>query len=165
MSHWFRSFPDVSRPAAMRLATRFAVAGALAAALTSTQAAPFPPAPTGASPAQQTAPKRDPFAPTRWVVRPRAAPLPPPPPPVPEPPPEPPPAEPVAPPMPFTVIGGLDDGERKRVFLVRSDRVYAAAEGEVLDNTYHVERIDSTHIILIYLPLNLRQSVSLGKTP
>jgi hypothetical protein len=89
----------------------------------------------------------------------------PPPPPKPVlPPPPPPPPVPVAPPVPYVFMGSYkgDDG-RLIIFLTKGNRVYSAFLGEVLEGTYRVQEIVSGQLVLIYLPLNTRQTISVGE--
>jgi len=89
----------------------------------------------------------------------------PPPPPPPRPPPKPlPPPPPTAPPMPFSFLGRYEEGETRIILLVRDERIYTVAEGEVIDNTYRVERLAGGQLELIYLPLNIKQTISTGGT-
>lgn len=84
---------------------------------------------------------------------------------VPPPPPKPaPPPAPTAPPIPYAFMGSYrgDDG-RLTVFLTRGDRVYSVSPGDVLEGTYRVEEIASGQLVLIYLPLNTRQTMSIGE--
>ena len=94
------------------------------------------------------------FKPISWYVPP-----PPPPPPKPLPPPPP-----TAPPVPFSFMGRYEDGEKRIILLVKGDRVYTVSEGEVIDNTYRVERLSGGQLELTYLPLNIRQTISAGGT-
>jgi hypothetical protein len=84
-----------------------------------------------------------------------------PPPPPPPPPPAPPPV-PTAPPLPFTYLGRYEDAPTKVVILTKGERIYTVSEGEVIENTYRVERVTSGTVDLIYLPLNTRQALSTG---
>jgi hypothetical protein len=87
----------------------------------------------------------------------------PPPPPPPPPPPKPvPPPPPTAPPMPFSYLGRYEDGGKLIIFLVRGDRIYTVAEGEVIENTYRVERLTGSWLELTYLPLNIKQTIGVG---
>ena len=107
--------------------------------------------PAGEAPAD---PSADAFRPTSWYV---------PPPPPPPPPPKPPPA-PTAPPLPFTFMGRYEDGAKKVILLVKGDRIYTVSEGEVIDNTYRVERFTGGGLDLTYLPLNIKQTLATGGT-
>jgi len=96
----------------------------------------------------------DAFAAKSWYVPP-----PPPPPVKPEPPPKP-----TAPPLPFTYMGRYDDSENPTVvMLVRGDRLYTVSEGESIDGTYRVERIDKGLVELTYLPLQEKQVLQTGE--
>lgn len=106
--------------------------------------------------ARSADPAVDLFASHSWYVPP------PPPPPVALAPPPPPPA-PSAPPLPFQFLGKLDDSERLRVFLARGERIHTVAEGDVIDGTYRVERITGTQMTLTYLPLNIAQTLPVGR--
>ncbi|NMG75661.1 secretion system X translation initiation factor [Aromatoleum diolicum] len=72
------------------------------------------------------------------------------------------PPKPVAPPLPFEYFGKLDDSERVRVFLQRGDRIYTVGVGDVIDGTYKVKSITDSQMTLIYLPLDLTQTLSVG---
>ncbi len=48
--------------------------------------------------------------------------------------------------------------------LVKGDRIYTVTEGDVIENTYRVERVSAERVELTYLPLNIRQSISIGGT-
>lgn len=85
--------------------------------------------------------------------------VPPPPQPAPKPLPPPPPT---APPMPFSFMGRYEDGEKLIILLVKGDRVYTVSEGEVIDNTYRVDRLTAGQLELTYLPLNIKQTISTG---
>jgi len=96
--------------------------------------------------------RNNPFAASSW--------LPPPPPPVqaaPEPPPPP-----TAPPVPYVYLGKLDGSTFKpRVFLSSGDQLVIVSQGEVVDGQYRVESISDADIVLMYLPLNQRQVISM----
>ena len=87
-----------------------------------------------------------------------------------EPPPAPPPAAPApplvptAPPLPFTYLGRYEDAPMQLVFLVKGERMYTVAEGEVIDGTYRVARVTKGMVELTYLPLNITQTLSTGET-
>lgn len=95
----------------------------------------------------------DVFGVTSWYVPP------PPPPPMP---PAPPPA-PTAPPLPFTYLGRYEDAPTRLTILVKGDRMYTVSEGDVIENTYRVERVTPGLVELTYLPLNIKQSLRTGE--
>lgn len=89
----------------------------------------------------------------------------PPPPPPPRPPPKPlPPPPPTAPPMPFSFMGHYEEEGALIILLVKGERIYTVSEGEVIDNTYRVERLTGGQLELTYLPLNIKQTISAGRT-
>lgn len=89
----------------------------------------------------------------------------PPPPPPPRPASKPlPPPPPTAPPMPFTFMGRYEEGGVRIILLVKGDRIYTVSEGDVIDNTYRVERLAGGQLELTYLPLAIRQTISAGGT-
>lgn len=93
------------------------------------------------------------FKATSWYV--------PPPPPPPKPPAPPPP--PSAPPLPFTYLGWYEDAPTRLIILVKGDRMYTVAEGDVIEETYRVERVIAGRVELTYLPLNITQSLATGE--
>ncbi len=92
--------------------------------------------------------------------------LPPPPPPPPPAPaaPAPAPAPPTAPPLPFTFVGMVENGTGKpQAFLARGDTLLVVAAGDALDNnTYRVESLSATQIVLTYTPLNMKQTIDVS---
>ena len=99
------------------------------------------------------------FAAKSWYI----PPPPPPPPPPPAPPPPPPP--PAPPPLPFVFMGRMIDAERLTVFLVKEDRVLMASEGDVIDDTYRLEKIEPRRLTFHYLPLDTMQALAVRDTP
>lgn len=93
------------------------------------------------------------FSATSWVVPP-----PPPPPVKPAPPPPP-----TAPPLPFTYLGRYEESPAVIIMLVKGDRIYTVSEGDVIENTYRIERVAAGMVELTYLPLNIKQSISTGE--
>jgi hypothetical protein len=102
---------------------------------------------------EQEAEVGDAFAATSWYV----------PPPPPPPPPPAPPAKPTAPPVPFTYLGRYEDAPTRVVILIKGDRMYTVTAGEIIEDTYRIERVTSAMVELTYLPLNVRQTLSTGE--
>ena len=102
---------------------------------------------------QENKPIGNAFAITSWYVAP-----PPPPPPPPAPPPVP-----TAPPLPFTYLGRYEDAPTQLTILLKGERMYTVSEGEIIEDTYRVERVTPAAIELVYLPLNIRQTLSTGE--
>ncbi|NOU01299.1 MAG: hypothetical protein HOO95_06980 [Gallionella sp.] len=76
----------------------------------------------------------------------------------------PPPPVPTAPPLPFTYLGRYGDTETRTIILSKGDRVYTVAVGEVIENTYRVEKFTPGVVHLTYLPLNIEQLLRTGET-
>jgi hypothetical protein len=77
-----------------------------------------------------------------------------------------PPAAPSAPPLPFTYIGKMQEGETGpvTVHLVQGEQSYSVKQGDVIDKTYRVESIDAAQIVLTYLPLAIKQTLTFGSS-
>lgn len=100
---------------------------------------------------------RNPFEPTSFAPPPAP---PPPPAPVALPPPPPPPK---APPLPFSFVGLLEQGVAKpQAFLARGDALHVVGAGDVIEQTYRVESVSPTSIVLVYLPLSERQVLTVS---
>lgn len=74
-------------------------------------------------------------------------------------------AAPSAPPLPFQFIGKLDDRNDVQVFLQNGEKLYVVRSGDVIDDTYRIEGISATEMNLVYLPLHLSQTLSVGSAP
>jgi hypothetical protein len=85
-------------------------------------------------------------------------------PPAPAPPPQAGSTAPPAPPMPFSYLGRYEEAGRLVIMLVRAERIYTVSEGEVIENTYRVERLTRGWLEMTYLPLNIKQTISTGET-
>jgi hypothetical protein len=62
-----------------------------------------------------------------------------------------------APPLPFTYLGQMLDEGRTTVFVQRGDDHYGLQPGLVIDDAYKVERITDTQVTFVYVPLGIRQ--------
>ncbi|CAK9889120.1 MULTISPECIES: hypothetical protein [Pseudomonas] len=72
---------------------------------------------------------------------------------------------PVAPALPFQFVGRLDDRDDQQVFLQSGEKLYVVRRGDVIDDTYRIEQISTTELSLVYLPLHLSQTLSVGSAP
>lgn len=99
---------------------------------------------------------RDLFASKSWYV-------PPPPPKYVAPPPPPPAPPPAPPPLPFVYLGKVLDGGEITVFVAFNGRNIAVKANEVIESTYRVDAIDPRSMVLTYLPLDMKQTLSLGE--
>ena len=50
------------------------------------------------------------------------------------------------------------------MFLQRGERLYAVAAGDVIDGQYRVDRIEATTVLFTYLPMNVQQTITIGKS-
>lgn len=123
-----------------------------------TQAEAARAAPTPVAQAPAVVPAADLFAAQSWYVAP-------PPPPAMTATAPPPPPRPTAPPLPFKFIGKLDDRQALQVFLLRGEQVLVVREGDLIDKTYKVRRIDAERMTLVYLPLDIAQTLVVGRAP
>ncbi|KAA0959335.1 hypothetical protein [Pseudomonas sp. ANT_H12B] len=71
---------------------------------------------------------------------------------------------PTAPPMPFQFIGKIDDRSDLQVFLQNGEKIYVVRKGDVIDETWRIEGISDVELSLVYLPLHLSQTLSVGST-
>jgi len=101
----------------------------------------------------------DVFNQTSWYV----APPPPPKPLVTAPPPPPEVLAPVAPLLPFTYLGRYGDTETRTVVLSKGEKVYTVTVGEIIENTYRVEKFTKGAVNMTYLPLNIVQTLRTGE--
>ncbi len=93
------------------------------------------------------------FAAKSWYVAPPPPkPMPPAPPPIP-----------TAPPLPFIFMGLFqEEGERVTIYLAKGDRAYSVSEGDVIDNLYRVESATTKQLVLVYIPLSIKQTLPTG---
>jgi hypothetical protein len=71
---------------------------------------------------------------------------------------------PTAPPLPFSYIGRYEqEGAGTLFYLVKDDRVYDVRIGDVIDNTYRVDRVLNGQLLFTYIPLNSSQGLRLGE--
>jgi len=61
-------------------------------------------------------------------------------------------------------MGRFEEGETRIILLIKGERIYTVSEGEVIDNTYRVERLAGGQLELTYLPLDIKQTISAGGT-
>ncbi|SPO69553.1 conserved exported protein of unknown function [Pseudomonas sp. JV241A] len=72
---------------------------------------------------------------------------------------------PAVPALPFQFVGRLDDRDDQQVFLQSGEKLYVVRRGDVIDDTYRIEQISATELSLVYLPLHLSQTLSVGSAP
>jgi hypothetical protein len=74
-------------------------------------------------------------------------------------------AAPTPPPLPFTYLGRYEDAPTRLVMLIKGERIHTVSQGDVIEGTHRVDRIADNHVELTYLPLDARQSLSIGAAP
>ncbi|MEX3772630.1 hypothetical protein [Pseudomonas sp. MYb118] len=72
---------------------------------------------------------------------------------------------PTVPPMPFQFVGRLDDRSDLQVFLQSGEKIYVVRKGDVIDDTWRLEGITDLELSLVYLPMHLSQTLSVGSAP
>lgn len=71
-------------------------------------------------------------------------------------------APPTAPPLPFTYVGKrLEDGVW-HVYVSRGDQTLIVREQQTIDSTYRIDAVKPPQMILTYLPMDERQTMSIG---
>lgn len=95
----------------------------------------------------------DPFRAKSWYV------------PLPEPPSAPPP-KPTAPSLPFQYSGKSEDadGGNMMVYLARGSESFAVKPGEKFAGVYQFEGIERSNLVILYLPLSIKQRLPIGMT-
>jgi hypothetical protein len=74
------------------------------------------------------------------------------------------PPPPTAPPLPFAYMGRFQEGGAPVViFLTRGERLYSVRVGEVIDETYRIEKLTPNELIFIYLPMDERQVLRIAE--
>lgn len=71
----------------------------------------------------------------------------------------------VAPALPFHFVGRLQNHDDQQVFLQSGEKLYVVRRGDVIDETYRIEQISDTELSLVYLPMQLSQTLSVGSAP
>lgn len=73
------------------------------------------------------------------------------------------PALPVAPPLPFRYMGRmLEENGHMVIYLTQGAHVYSVSEGDMLEGNYRLERIESSQLVLTYLPMNISQVLNMN---
>jgi hypothetical protein len=68
------------------------------------------------------------------------------------------------PPVPFQFVGRLHDRSDLQVFLQDGEKIYVVRNGDVIDDTWKITGISDLELRLVYLPLHLSQTLSVGST-
>jgi hypothetical protein len=68
-------------------------------------------------------------------------------------------AAPAAPPMPYRIAGQMVQGGAAQVVLAKGDRVLTVREGDTLEDGYRVEAIGPQGVTLLYVPMDIRETL------
>ncbi|GLO58666.1 MULTISPECIES: hypothetical protein [unclassified Pseudomonas] len=74
-------------------------------------------------------------------------------------------AAPTAPALPFQFVGRLGDRDDLQVFLQSGEKLYVVRQGDVIEDTYRLDRVSANELSLVYLPLHQSQTLSVGSAP
>ena len=71
-----------------------------------------------------------------------------------------------APPLPFKYLGRLQESADRTVwYLLQGERFIVAATGELIDAVYRIEGAEAGQLRFRYLPLDQRQTLTIGAAP
>lgn len=74
------------------------------------------------------------------------------------------PATPVAPMIPFKYIGKILGDDEYYVFVALNGKNYVVKEGDIVQQTYKIEKITPPVMTLTYIPMNIVQSMQIGES-
>ncbi len=70
---------------------------------------------------------------------------------------------PAAPSLPFNYMGRIqEEGGRVVVFLTQDSNAYAVGEGDDINDSYRLESVSPTRLVLVYLPLNTKHTLNVS---
>lgn len=69
---------------------------------------------------------------------------------------------PVAPPLPFSFAGRYTDGGNTIIFLTEGNKMHRVRQGEAINATYRLEKIEQSSVTFTYLPLGTSQILPTG---
>ena len=75
------------------------------------------------------------------------------------------PSAPTAPALPFQFIGRMGERDDLQIFLQSGEKLYVVRQGDVIEDTYRLERVSASELHLVYLPLHQSQTLSVGSAP
>ena len=74
-------------------------------------------------------------------------------------------AAPTAPELPFQFIGRMGNNDDLQIFLQSGEKLYVVRQGDVIEDTYRLDRVSASELSLVYLPLHQSQTLSVGSAP
>lgn len=72
---------------------------------------------------------------------------------------------PQAPPLPFTFVGKISEAGGVKVFLQANNVVYSLKTGDIFAQQYQLTGVENGKLSLLYLPLNITQTMFYGEAP
>ncbi|HWW72264.1 MAG TPA: hypothetical protein VN089_20180 [Duganella sp.] len=70
---------------------------------------------------------------------------------------------PVAPSLPYSFAGKLElEGGKWVVYLEKGEQSFAVNKGETFDGSYRLDGIENGNLVIVYLPLNIKQLLPIG---
>jgi Tfp pilus assembly protein PilP len=64
--------------------------------------------------------------------------------------------------LPFIYLGQIVEDQKVQVILARGDRVVTVYVGENIDSNYRVEGLKGGTLTLLYVPLDIKQTLATG---
>jgi Cohesin domain len=74
------------------------------------------------------------------------------------------PAKPTPPPMPYRIAGKVVAAGVPQIVLAKGDSIVTVREGDKLDDGYRIESIKRDHVVMLYMPLGMRERLPLSAT-
>jgi len=68
-----------------------------------------------------------------------------------------------APRLPFKYIGKLVENNVTKLFLMEGEALHIVSEGDRVGSNYQLNKVEDKQISLLYLPLKITQTMSIGK--
>lgn len=73
------------------------------------------------------------------------------------------PPEPSAPPLPYSYLGKIMEDGKTVIFLGKQENNYSVRIGETVDGLYRLDEISDQALTLVYLPLDKKQMLPIGR--
>ncbi|MFA6015749.1 MAG: hypothetical protein WC742_11850 [Gallionellaceae bacterium] len=68
----------------------------------------------------------------------------------------------VIPPLPFVFAGRYSDDNVTTIFLTENNKMHRVQQGDTINGTYLIKKIEQSYITITYLPLGVTQTLSTG---
>ncbi len=72
---------------------------------------------------------------------------------------------PQAPPLPFTFVGKITEADGVKIFLQADNVLYSVKIGDIFAQQYQLAGVENGKLSLLYLPLNITQTMFYGEAP